>query len=182
VQAYRLAALSVIVLYASAAPGPLLKDLQGRQVAPISEGISVLLFTRTDCPISNRYAPEIARIYKLAQPAGARFWLVYVDPKESVDALQAHMREYAYPFNAVVDSRHELVKLSGAKVTPEVAVYSSGRLIYRGRIDNRYVSPGTARSTATVRDLEDVLTEAVKGQQVQFRSTAAVGCFIEDLR
>jgi hypothetical protein len=151
-------------------------------VQAISEGVSVLLFTRTDCPISNRYAPEVARLYKRFQPSGVQFRLVYVDPKQSADSARMHLREYGYPFDALTDPRHDLVRFAGVRITPEVAVYSAGRLVYRGRIDNRYVSAGTSRPAATVHDLEDVLAMAVAGRPFPFRSEPAVGCFIEDLR
>ena len=39
-----------------------LLDLEGREVDPFQQTdarATVFLFTRTDCPISNRYAPEI---------------------------------------------------------------------------------------------------------------------------
>src|SRR5258706_7607896 len=43
----------------------------------------VCLFTRTDCPISNSYAPEMRRIHEKFSPRGVAFYLVYPDPDES---------------------------------------------------------------------------------------------------
>ena len=40
-------------------------DLEGAEIAPLSDlgpGLTVFLFTRTDCPISNRFAPEVKRL------------------------------------------------------------------------------------------------------------------------
>ena len=66
------------------APDLQLLDLDGNEVNPLrSDTVSVFVFTRTDCPISNRYAPEIRRIYERFEPQGVAFWLVYVDPDES---------------------------------------------------------------------------------------------------
>src|SRR5512134_2888472 len=47
----------------SGARGPF--DLEGRAVSPLDDDVAatVLLFTRTDCPISNRYAPEVRRLH-----------------------------------------------------------------------------------------------------------------------
>ncbi|MGC1581608.1 MAG: hypothetical protein WA766_09000, partial [Candidatus Acidiferrales bacterium] len=42
-------------------------DLNGKSVDPLKAApgkIVVLIFVRTDCPISNRYAPAIQRIIK----------------------------------------------------------------------------------------------------------------------
>jgi hypothetical protein len=159
-----------------------LPNLDGRRASSIPEGIAVLVFTRTDCPIANRYAPELARLHKMFHPSGVQFRLVYVDPMQSVEAARAHLNEYGVPFEGLLDAKHELVKMAGVKTTPEVAVYSSGRLVYRGRINNRYISAGKSRTAATVHDLEETLSKVLSGQPVAFRTEAAVGCFIEDLR
>jgi hypothetical protein len=174
-------ALTAIVLYASA-HGPVTTDLEGRRVQPLSANVSVLLFTRTDCPISNRYAPELARMHRRFADPDTKFTLVYVDPAQSIEAMRRHLREYAYPFGAVVDAEHELVKLSKARTTPQAAVFRRGQLVYTGRIDDRYINYGRSRSAAGVHDLEDVLQQLAEGKPVPFRSTAAVGCFIEDVR
>src|SRR2546429_650193 len=48
----------------------------------------VLVFVRTDCPISNRYAPLIQRIS--AQYAGkAGFWLVYLGNTASAEKIRS---------------------------------------------------------------------------------------------
>ena len=181
-QAHRLAALTAIVLYGFAATAPTVKDLEDRRVQPLSDATTVLIFTRSDCPISNRYAPEIARIFKRTSGSGVRFWLVYIDPNQTVDAIRAHLRDYGYPFPALLDPQHQLVKFSGVHVTPEVAVYAGETLVYRGRIDNRHIDAGKTRPAASIHDLDDVLTRVIAREPVTFRSTKAVGCFIEDVR
>ena len=181
-QACRLAALSVIVLYGCFGQTPVLRDLDGRPIQPPLEGISVFLFTRTDCPISNRYAPDVNRLHDRFSAAGVRFWLVYLDPKQDVADIRAHLREYGYSVGALLDSEHKLVRFAGATVTPEAAVYVGGRLVYRGRIDDRYLAPGKSRPAPTVRYVENVLAAAVAGKRLQPHTTAATGCFIEDLR
>lgn len=174
--------IALTVLHAALAAEPAAHDLDGRRLSLTSGRVSVLLFTRADCPISNRYAPEISRLYKQFQASGVAFRLVYVGAEHSTTAIRAHAREYGYPFPAVIDSRHRLARWAGVKTTPEVAVFASGRLVYRGRIDNRYASVGVVRRAATVHDLEDTLAKAVLGQPLEFRTTPAIGCLIEDLR
>ena len=48
-------------------------------LAPAERELDLLLFVATDCPISNRYAPEIARICADYRPKGVRCFLVYPD-------------------------------------------------------------------------------------------------------
>jgi hypothetical protein len=75
-----------------------------------------------------------------------------------------------------------MVQLAGARVTPEAAVFIGKRLVYRGRIDDRYVTFGTTRPAPRVHDLEQVLERISSGRNVELQTTKAVGCFIEDLK
>ena len=149
----------------------------------------VLLFTRTDCPISNRYAPEIKRVYEKYSGQGVRFYLVYPDKDETAAAIEQHRIEYGYPMPAVQDPSHEWVARASAKVTPEAAVFvpeSPGkrdwRLVYHGRIDDRYIDFGKSRREATVRDLQNALDAVLAGRKVAPASAKAIGCYIADLR
>ena len=156
--------------------------LDGAEVAPLApaEGVAatVLLFVMTDCPISNRYAPEVVRLHE--EFAGTvRFWLVYVDVHRPVDELREHWASFGYPFGALRDVAGALETHAGATVTPEVAVFDAGqRMIYRGRIDDRFVSFGVARAAPRTRDLHDRLTRVAAGETVAFSETRAVGCYI----
>jgi hypothetical protein len=161
-----------------------LSDAEGRRVKPLDEqGIAtVFVFTRTDCPISNRYAPEIRRLHDAYGPKGIRFWLVYVDPSQPSEAVRKHVTEYGYRTAALLDPHHDLVLLTGAEVTPEAVVFSGHRIVYRGRIDDRYVAFGKARQSAATHDLENVVAALVAGKAVEPRITRAIGCFISDLK
>ena len=170
----------------TAPAGPHLVDLTGRRVdfrEATGAGVNVFLFTRSDCPISNRYAPEVKRLQAKFASRGVAFRLVYLDRDETTEALRRHMKEYDYKCEALRDPRHELVKLTGARVTPEAAVFvPGGNMIYRGRIDDRYVDFGKARLAPSTRDLEEALEAALEGKPVTRPTTRAVGCVIEDLR
>ena len=154
-------------------------NLDGEAVSPISKqhDFTVLVFVATDCPIANRYAPELRRLYERFN-GEVVFWLVYPSHHQSVSVLREHRASYGFPFEAVRDPENKLVALSGVTVTPEVAVYAGQRLLYRGRIDNRYVDFGVSRAEATVHDLRDVLDQLVAGGDVPFTETRAVGCYL----
>lgn len=143
----------------------------------------VFLFTREDCPISNRYAPEVRRLYEQFAPQGVRFWLVYPDPEITLEIIATHIEEFGYPFGALRDPKHELVKKTGATITPEAAVFiADGTMVYRGRIDDRFVDYGKARVAPSSRELHDALQAVVEGQPVPVATAPAVGCLIDDLR
>lgn len=158
--------------------------LDGKPVDPfaVSSGkVMVLLFLRTDCPVSNRYAPLIRKLSAASGP-GVKFWLVYPDAEESAEAIRAHDREYGYTLDALRDPHHLLVKRAGALITPEAAVFAAdGRLVYHGRIDNWFVDFGRKRSVPTTHELQDAIKAAISGRPSVLPSAHAVGCYISDV-
>jgi len=159
-------------------------DLAGNSVDPfqLAAGkVVVLIFVRTDCPVSNRYAPEIQRLSS-AYSGKAQFFLVYIDKKETADAIRKHDQEYKYNLVALRDLQHSLVKQSNAQITPEAAVFdATRRLIYHGRIDNLYEDFSHSRKSASTHELEDAIRSALSGKPLTSASSPAVGCYISDL-
>ncbi|HME13240.1 MAG TPA: redoxin family protein [Candidatus Acidoferrum sp.] len=144
--------------------------------------VVVLIFVRTDCPIANRYAPEIQRL-SLAHASDASFWLVYPDKRETAEAIRKHQAEYHLTLPVLRDPRRELVKRAQVSVTPEAAVFDAkGRLVYHGRIDNWFEDFGRARPAPTTHELADAIAAAVSGHPVEPLSVAAVGCYLSDLQ
>ena len=169
----------------AAAPGIVLKDPDGRLVDPFlaaeNSAAIVFLFASVDCPVSNRYAPEVQRMHAAFAPKSVAFWLVYPNPSDTPDAVRAHLAAYAYPVHALLDPRHDLVKFAKVTITPEAAVFNRARaLVYHGRIDDKFVSLGVERPSATRRDLFEALTAVVGGGMPAQASAPAVGCFIAD--
>jgi len=162
-------------------------DVEGQAVRPLESPAAkavVLVFVRTDCPISNRYAPEVRRLHERFADRGVDFWTVYTDPNESADTIRKHVREYGYPGRAVRDPGHALVKAAAARVTPEAAVFvpaaGGPRLVYHGRIDDRYVDFGRMRAAPANHDLEDALEALIAGRPAPRETAPAVGCFLSD--
>lgn len=162
-----------------------LLDLSGRPADPRhgARGPVVFLFVRDDCPVANRYAPEMKVLWRRFSPQGISFWLVYPDPAATPEAIRRHREEFDLPLPALRDREHRLAAETGVEVTPEAAVFdASGRLVYRGRIDDRWSSFGRSRPEPTRRDLAEVLQALAAGETVTPRTTEAVGCYVDDLR
>jgi len=158
-------------------------DLENRIVNPFQDQTAkaiVLFFIRTDCPISNRYAPEIERLAATYGKKSIAFWLIYPEAETSPEKIEQHCKEYQLSLKPLRDPRHALVKLARVTVTPEAAVFlPDGSEIYRGRIDNRYVDFGKERPAPTIRDLDEALKSVIGGKPVVSSVTRAVGCYIE---
>ena len=184
----RRAILGLVLLAATACGGRQeveVGDLDGRPVRPLaspSGKVVVFLFTATECPISNRYAPEMERLAARFGPRGVRFFLVYADPSATSTAIRRHLSDFGLTIEALRDPAHALVRTAGASVTPEAAVFAAAgggpRLVYRGRIDDRYLDFGRARAAPTRHDLAEALEAALAGRPVAEARTRAIGCFI----
>lgn len=177
-----LSGLAACASFAATPAGPL--DLNGKPLDPFAgpSGVRVLLFVRTDCPITNRYAPELQRLGKEFAHRDVQFWLVYVDPSETPAAIKSHIEEYGFPGKPVRDPEHLLAKRAHATVAPEAAVFdTTGKLQYHGRIDDRYVDIGRSRQQADVHDLENAISAVLAGKPVANPQTRAIGCSLADV-
>ena len=165
-------------------PGFKMVALEGHEVYPfaISESrATVFIFMRTDCPISNRYIPEIRRLHESFSSEIA-FFLVYLDQEQSSEIVLKHLADYDLSVRALRDPMHQLVALTKAEVTPEAVVFNEKRdQVYRGRIDDRFVTFGITRPSPNQRDLRKILQEILSGEEVKPRTTQAIGCYISDL-
>jgi thiol-disulfide isomerase/thioredoxin len=159
-------------------------DLENRAVDPLQANSGakavVFLFTATDCPISNRYAPEIQRLYQAYADKGVKFLLIYPNSADTPALIREHAKSFGYSAEALRDPKQALAKFVGATIVPEAAVYAGGRVVYRGRIDDRYVDLGLERPSPTTHDLADALAAVLAGASVPHRTTQAVGCYIVD--
>jgi thiol-disulfide isomerase/thioredoxin len=159
-------------------------DIHGSADELLAQGrgkVLVFVFVRTDCPISNRYAPLVQEMNKKYGQL-ASFRLVFPDKTESLDEIRRYLQAYSYRLGAIRDVDHALVKKSMAKATPEAAVFNAkGELVYHGRIDNLYEHIGQSRRAATTHELADAIEATSKGLKPPVSATDAVGCFISDL-
>lgn len=155
------------------------RDLSGASHAAAENdaAATVWLFIAPDCPICNTYAPEIARIIDSYTPRGVRVNLVYTDPDLTLAALTAHARERNYRTALFLEANGPITRACGITITPEVAVIDAhGALVYRGRIDNRFITIGRERHEVTAHDLRDALDATLAGRPVATPRTAAIGC------
>jgi AhpC/TSA family len=162
-----------------------LMDLDGksrdviRSAAPGTKLVA-FIFARTDCPISNTYAPEVRSLHADFAARGVEFWLVF-GTNESPEVIRKHLADFRYPCGALRDPHHAFAKQSRVRVTPEAAVYrvESGELLFHGRIDDRYAELNVRRRAPTVRDLHAALEDLLVGKPARLPSAPAVGCIVE---
>jgi hypothetical protein len=160
-------------------------DLQGKPVRKLAASGTkavVLIFIATDCPISNRYVPEIERLRKEFAGKPVAVWLVYPNATETSQGVVQHRAVYSLDGATLVRPSQWLIAETHAMITPEAAVLipvgSALRTVYAGRIDDRYVDIGKERPRATRHDLEDAVEAVLAGGPVVSPGGPPVGCGI----
>ncbi len=145
--------------------------------------VAVFYFASTDCPISNRYVPEIERLDRAYASRGVRVWWVYPDSTDDAAAIAQHRKDFSIRGAMYPDRAGPAVEMAHVTVTPEAAVFvvEGGELreVYHGRIDDRYIAIGQERPQATRHELEMAITAALEGKAAPVPGGPPVGCAIE---
>ena len=157
-------------------------DLRGnpiRELAGPGVRVVVLIFAATDCPISNRYVPEIARLNKEFSSQGVRFWWVFPNLSDNADVVSQHNKDFAIHENSLLDISQATTHRANATITPEAAIFTADmREVYHGRIDDRYLGIGQERPQASRHDLELAISAALAGKPVPQPGGPSIGCSI----
>jgi peroxiredoxin len=137
----------------------------------------VLFFIATDCPVSNGYAPEMARLARVFGQRGFLFFGIHSAPDVTVAAVAKHAAEYGLQFPVMLDPDQVVTRQAGARVTPEAVVVSpDGQVFYRGRIDDRYTTDGRRRPGPLVHELQSALEAILADESPAVAQTRAFGC------
>jgi hypothetical protein len=190
--ARRVAAAAFVTLLALncaavAATAPYGVDLDGHPVmlARSTAPAIVLFFTASDCPIANRSEPELMRLEQKFGPSGVEFWWVYPNPQDTAAVIRQHRAQFTGSSHIIVDVDQSLVHLTHVTVTPEAAILipDNGALreIYRGRIDDRYISFGQERPRALHNELENAISAVLAKHTIAKPGGPPVGCSIVPL-
>ncbi|MBT9332527.1 redoxin domain-containing protein [Paracidobacterium acidisoli] len=185
----RAAWIIFVSLYCSGSPAIAVNqfgvDLNGRPINNLmSAGTHavVLLFVASDCPIANRYIPEIKRLNRELGTASVRFWWVYPNPQDTMNVVRQHQKQFGIPGDAVLDIHQQLTHMARATITPEAAVFvpdgAGMREVYLGRIDDRYLALDKERPHALQHDLERAIQAALGHEQIPQPNGPPIGCSI----
>jgi peroxiredoxin len=134
-------------------------------------------FLGAECPISNRYAPEINRLVADYSARGVAFFGVYSDPDVGPAVARKHAQDYGFDFPVLLDPSQALAGKTGVILTPTAVILSPvGETLYRGRIDNRYLDYGKYRAAGVKPDMRLALEAVTAGKPVAEKYTKPVGC------
>jgi thiol-disulfide isomerase/thioredoxin len=139
---------------------------------------AILFFVAVDCPNSNAYSPFFNSLVKDYAKQGVAFYVVHEDDGVTRQEAEKHAKDYGYTCPVMLDADHSLAKHYKIEVTPEVAIVDAmGKELYRGRIDDRFVSCGSA-ANGTTHELTDALGSVLAGKAVAKAYVPGAGCSI----
>ena len=153
------------------------------QLAKPGERAVALFFVASDCPISDRTFPEMKRLREEFSGRDVAVWFVYPNRTEDLAEVEKHQRAFDSGGDVLLDPDGDLVKLTGARVTPEVSVLvpaaaGGWKPVYSGRVDDRFVHLGLERPQITEHFAEQALEAVLEGRAVPRATGTPVGCGI----
>lgn len=143
--------------------------------------IRVCYFVLAECAMAREFSPEMVRIASEYRKRDVQFELLHEDLSVSTIAMRAHANEFGFVFSVGVDRHHLASKHAHITRVPSAAVYdSAGKVLYAGRIDDRYIKFGTLQSRIKHHDLRTALDRALSGKPKLAKQYESVGCYIPD--
>ncbi|MBL8747284.1 MAG: thioredoxin family protein [Phycisphaerae bacterium] len=174
----------------SFAPGFRLRDHAGRWVdrADFSSAKAlVVMFICNHCPFVKHVRAELARLGRDYQSQGVAFVAINSNdveayPDDSPEKMAIEARDAGYTFPYLFDADQSVAKAYAAACTPDFFVFDgSGRLVYRGQLDDSRPPGRSSASTIPVtgRDLRAALDAVLAGRPLSTDQRPSIGCNIK---
>ncbi|MEM8668168.1 MAG: redoxin domain-containing protein [Planctomycetota bacterium] len=158
-------------------------DLEGRiHRLGMEDGLKplALVILDTGCPIANRYSPELNQFCEDARAKGVEFYGVLSDPLLTLKEAREFQQKFGLTFPIVWDSNGDLATRLKPTHFPESFVISQrDQVVYRGRIDNRFVSIGKLRNQITSHELKDAIVSVAEGNAPAVSYEPPIGCLFD---
>jgi mono/diheme cytochrome c family protein len=140
---------------------------------------TVVAFTSTTCPVTQRYGPTLAALEKEFSARGVQF--VFVNPVESDTATSAKEMAARLGWKGpyVRDTGGRIAGALGARSTAEAYVLdAAGTVVYRGAVDDQY-GIGYSKDAPARRHLASALEAVLAGTGPDVAATTAPGCTLD---
>ncbi len=131
-----------------------------------AQDYKVFVFMGEDCVISRNFTAELRQIQQSYDDAMFQFVAVFPNAYSTNKTAQDFLNKYQLDYNVQMDKAQLLRRQFEVQLTPEVVVYHSTdqTIIYKGRINNLYVSLGRRRPKVTDHNLRAVLDSLNQGK------------------
>lgn len=141
--------------------------------------LRAIVFLEPECPLSQQYTLPLKKLQEkygnLLSVVGVFAGNNYTDSD-----YKNFKKKYQISFDLLKDEDFHLVKLLNATITPQIFLLDNkGHLLYHGAIDDRVVSLGFTRPSATKYYVEAAINSYINHLPININETKAIGCFIE---
>lgn len=159
----------------------LLLTFNSTKASGVKDSITIYYFLLEDCKICQYYTDTFEELYNEYDDDHTSFIGLFPNRFSSEENIALFKKKYNIPFPLKREYFQTKTKEFGVTVTPEVVVFNEteNEIVYRGRIDNSYVSLGKRRRVVTSEELKSVLTGIRTKGDSKYENTDAVGCFIQ---
>ena len=144
----------------------------------------IVIFTCNTCPYSVAYEDRIIALNNKYEPKG--YPVIAINPnnpevqeKDSFVLMKVRAKEKGFTFPYLFDDGQKIYPQYGATKTPHVYILektAKGNIVkYIGAIDDNYEDEKAVK----VKYVEDAVNSLLKGNEVEVKSTKAIGCSIK---
>jgi thiol-disulfide isomerase/thioredoxin len=140
---------------------------------------TVLALFSATCPISNKLAPELARIEKDYASKQVRVLLVNTATGNNAEEVEKFLADHQLKSVVLSDPGQSLQRSLGASTTTEVFVLDAARtLVYRGAINDQY-GLGYSKDAPKKHYLRGALDAVLRDGTPEISATSAPGCALD---
>jgi len=142
---------------------------------------TVLLFLGVDCPLAKAYAPKINLLTQNYSSRGVAFVGINSDAHTGLSSLARFVKQHQVTWPFMKDEKNLLADRLLVQHTPEAFVFDgSGRLRYRGRIDDQFRAE-SRRPQPSSHELVNALEAVLANKSVTRPYAAPTGCQVNRL-
>jgi len=143
------------------------------------DSLALYLFLLDDCVICQDYTPTLNNLH---EEHGELVTFVGLFPNFSSkpEKIEQFAEKYSITFDLQTDYFKTMAAALGATITPEAVLVnvSTDEILYRGRIDNKFVRRGKRRHVVTDHTLAAAIELALADSNAKTEYRDAVGCYI----
>lgn len=157
-----------------------LYNLMITPIVPLEDDhYDVYIVVSEECPICQNLKLELQNINQF-EDSNVDFHLVFPFKNSNYKSAALFKQKFQLDnFEIILDQNQSISKKLGATVVPEAFIVDRDeKILYQGRIDNRYTRPGKKKHGSTKRDLWYAMIQATTGAKIKEPWPEAVGCFI----
>lgn len=149
-------------------------------INPEKSPLTLIVFLSPECPLCKNYSLVLNNLYKKFKDT---IQIVGVVPGKAYTSneIQQFVTDYNVSFPTWIDSQKELSFYLKATITPEVVLIDkTGKLIYRGAIDDWVEELGQKKIKAEQHYLENAIIQYLQNKVIQIKQTRPIGCMINE--